>query len=1003
VRLAPVQTGITPTFAGVICLITALTTPFGWSQTASISPPSEEIAPQSGQSAATAEVERVIVTGSHLPTAAEVGPNPVQELDRDYIDKAPERTAEALLRDLPVASANGVPLSNNGTGFAPGASSVSLRGFDASATLVLIDGRRVAPYPVAAGAAGAPVGTQTFIDLNSIPLAAVESFEILKDGASTTYGADAVAGVVNIKLRHDYRGAELRVEVGDTLDKDNGEFLSSLVFGVGDGDNDISGVLNYYHRNAILNRDRGFSNYTQELAKSTASNPGQFQITRDAALAAGVPVSELPNGASFFGRPPSGTNGLASPNDYLYYSNLQHLFNFNEFASSFPESERYGGFANFDHKICGDQLMMYGDFFYQTVKTEYELAQSPVSFQRPGIVSIGIPPHAPGPTLGGPTYESTNLPMGSFNPFNPFQQIIAGSSRYRLVDFPDRIVDDTTEAFMTTLGLKGDKLFDGSWGYDAGFRYSQIRDAATGNYVGRSSFGRILNAADPIFDPTSDQFIGTTVPYNPFGDYHRPIASNAATINFATVHPKDLQLSKLTTLDLNVYTTSLFKLPAGPVGLAFGGQFRREVFDQKPDQLNLNGDVIGLTGNATSTNAGRKSFGIYAETVVPVFSPEMKVPLIHLMEFTASGRFEDYLNNDTNIMVPKVGVRWQPLDDSLTLRATWGEGFREPSLLELYNSPSSSFVNVFDRRNPGGPADVTDVAALLLSNPRLAPEDSRNFSAGFVYTPKFISGLTLTTDFFVIERHDVVGAPEAQDVLNREDHLLPGEEIIRDDEGFLVQITAPFENLGQERAEGFDFGIQYQGQTKFGTFTWLTDATYLESFRASITRTAPALELRSQPTDNSSSDAYLKWKARSRLDWSLGGFTLSATVSYFDGFHEIIFVDPFFPDKKKEHWVKQTFFFDAQASYQFRFASVLPTTTGSGPKDSKQITQSFDASLPCWKRLLDNTTLTIGCNNIFGQDPPRAFGFFDQNPINYPGSIYSAVGRFVYASVTKKF
>lgn len=484
------------------------------------------------------------------------------------------------------------------------------------------------------------------------------------------------------------------------------------------------------------------------------------------------------------------------------------------------------------------------------------------------------------------------------------------------------------------------------------------------------------------------------------------VASNAATIDFATVHPKDLQTSKLTTLDLNVYTTSLFKVPAGAVGLAFGGQFRREVFDQNPDQLNLNGDIVGLNGNATLTSAGRKSFGIYGETVVPIFSPEMKVPLFHLIEFTASGRFEDYLNNNTNIMVPKVGVRWQPFDDSLTLRATWGEGFREPSLLELYNSPSTGFVTVNDHRNPGGlpiPAIVRNLDSLLISNPRLAPEDSRNFSAGFAYTPKWADGLTLSADFFVIERHDVVGAPDAQYVLNRENHLLPGEEVVRDNQGFLVQITAPFENLGQERAEGFDFGIQYQVQTKFGRFTSVTDATYLESFRASITSTAPALELRSQGTDFASNDAYLKWKARSRLDWSLGGFTLSTTVNYLDGFHEIIFVFPIFPDDKKEHWVKQTFSFDAQASYQFRFADVLPATTGGGPKNSKEIAQSFASGLPCWKRLLDNTTLTIGCNNIFGQDPPRAFGTFDQNSINYPGAIYSAVGRFVYARVTKKF
>src|SRR5437868_1604511 len=213
--------------------------------------PTPTAAPAAGATATggTAETERIIVTGSNIPTAEEVGPNPVLNINRDLINKSGERTAEELIKNLPVANGGGVPISNNGTGFTPGASAISLRGLGPEATLVLVDGRRIAPYPVGNG------GTSSFFDLRSIPEAAIESIEILKDGASTTYGADAVAGVVNIKLRHDYKGAETQVEYGNTLDKDNGEFAASLVFGAGDNDTDITGVLNYYHRNAIFNRD----------------------------------------------------------------------------------------------------------------------------------------------------------------------------------------------------------------------------------------------------------------------------------------------------------------------------------------------------------------------------------------------------------------------------------------------------------------------------------------------------------------------------------------------------------------------------------------------------------------------------------------------------------------------------------------------------------------------------------------------------------------------------
>ena len=153
-----------------------------------------------------------------------------------------------MLRNLTVANANGVPVSNHALGSTPGATSISLRGFDTSATLVLIDGRRVAPYAIGAG----DNGTQSFVDLNSIPSAAIDSIEMLKDGASTTYGADAVAGVVNIKFRHNYRGAEATVEYGNTLDKDSGESSASVLFGVGDDKTQVSGVLNYYRRNSIF-------------------------------------------------------------------------------------------------------------------------------------------------------------------------------------------------------------------------------------------------------------------------------------------------------------------------------------------------------------------------------------------------------------------------------------------------------------------------------------------------------------------------------------------------------------------------------------------------------------------------------------------------------------------------------------------------------------------------------------------------------------------------------
>ncbi len=255
-----------------------------------------------------ATTDRVIVTGSNIPTAEEVGPNPVLTVNRDLIEKSGERTAEELIKDLPVSNAGGVPISNNATGFTPGATGVSLRGFGPDATLVLLDGRRVAPYPVGAG------GTTAFIDLSSIPAAAIQSIEVLKDGASTTYGADAVAGVVNIKFRKDYKGAEARVELGNTLDKDSMRFQTHVLFGVGDGRTNVNGVISYEFRNSIFNRDRGFSAVPPFL--STNSSPLNLSLTKAAIEEAfanqGQPVPTsiaTSTRTTFFGRAPFFSDG----------------------------------------------------------------------------------------------------------------------------------------------------------------------------------------------------------------------------------------------------------------------------------------------------------------------------------------------------------------------------------------------------------------------------------------------------------------------------------------------------------------------------------------------------------------------------------------------------------------------------------------------------------------------------------------------------------------------
>jgi iron complex outermembrane recepter protein len=979
-----------------------------------------------------AAAERVIVTGSNIPTAEEVGPNPVDSYDQETISKSGQRTTEQFLLNLPVVNANVVPVSNNenGSNTAVGATTIALRGFDARATLILIDGRRVAPYPTGNNPGLVNV---MFVDLNSIPQAAIESIEILKDGASTTYGADAVAGVVNIKMRHDYQnGAEASFEVGNTTNKDAAEFSSSLIFGVGNSDTNVTGVVNWYHRNSIAQHDRIYSAVPPFL--SSNNSPFNLEVSSAVAAAAGG-LNNNPGGIEFT-TPPDFTNGLAPASAYLYDPNAANPdkagpvralgsvrpgFNFNLTALSLPSTERYGGYLSADHKIFGDQLVLYADGYYENVKTHNEAAPPATgSFQTKGQTTLAIPPHM---NLGGvappntPTYADTGVPADAFNPFNPFNQIISGDTRARLADFGNRLFDNETDAVLATVGLKGDKLFDGTWGYNTGFRYSQLKNVQTGQQVSATRFNRILNAADPIFDPASPEFIGTTTPFNPFGDYRNPIASNAATVAFATVHPKDEDISKLATLDANIYTTSLFELPGGDVGFAFGGQFRRETLEETPDMLNVEGDIIG-NSPVNTVRGGRKSYAFYAESTVPIFGQKNAIPGLHALEFTGAARFEDFTNNDTNVLVPKVGMRWQPFDDQLTIRATWGEGFREPSLEELFSAPISTLEGTRDPKN--GNHSEPETNTLIQSNPNLAPEDSRSFSGGFVYTPKYVPGLNVSVDFWDTERTGIVSAPTAQQVVDREftNSLLPGEAVERDpNSGRITRIILSNQNLGSQEARGVDFTLQYQKPTPWGTFTSLTQATYLDEFlfpQFLESEFGPnAGNLAGRTTDPSTSnEGWYKWRGNSQLDWNWNHIDIIGTVRYIDGFHEFI-LNPFTGEIRR-HYVQQTWTFDIQGTYDF--SGLVPVENKPVPgysKDAKEVARGKDGGETAgqtsnyggmtWQRVLfQGTSITLGVNNIFDRDPPSANGEVG-NGQNYPGSTYDSIGRFIYARLTKKF
>ena len=955
----------------------------------------QAVAPASATAENPDKLEPFVVTGSYIPTtetAVEAGPSPIVRIDRKEIQESGFTNTTELLQSITVSNANAVPISNNATGFTPAASSISLRGLGPEATLVLINGRRVAAYPVGAG------GSTAFVDLNSIPLSAIESIEVLKDGASSIYGADAVAGVINVKLRRGLDGSEVFSSYGNTTHQDSSEFVASVATGAVNDKVTLLAGANYYQRQSILHRDRAYSAIAPRLSEN--SSPMNFEITRfTAANALGQSVQAAIPGvgpAAIFFFAQSGAdaanNGTKLASAYTYSPDRSATYNPNEAAMTYPEIERMGGFASAERKLFGtDNVKGYVDLSYQNVRTEYHLAPTPTGdFTALGQTELIIPARTPNPLLTlvnpflgfvlqvpagfvvppgsfpGPGTQFVNgtaqrlAAPGAFNPNNPFNQDIADGSRGRLSEFGNRIIRNRTDAFMTTVGVKGDNLA-GRWNFDGSFSYSSIRDETRNSLVSASRFNDIVNANSPIFNRGSSSFIGTTTPYNPFGYYRNPIAANDATTSYARVTVKDTNESTLAQVSAVLSTADLLKFPHGSVGFAVGVDFRREQLDQEPDAFGSSGDLIGQAPRATTT-AQRKIGGMFAEA---------KVPLLPRLEATLSLRHERFYTSDDDVTVPKVGLRWQPIARQLTVRGSYSEGFREPSLFERYSTPISVLSSILDPRD----AFVEpEQRVTLRGNRKLEAEKTDYANLGFIWSPTMprLKGLTLGADYWRIHRDRTVEA-NPQNTVFRAFGAVPGglqqgEAVYLSASGAISVVDAVFFNVGRTRVAGWDFSGAYQLPTdRLGRWELSTVWTLMTTYERAALPDAPLRDVLGLDSTGSGENGFLKLKGRVSLNWSYKGFSVYTQGFYTDGFADA-------DANGVARQVNDRFLINAQVGYSFR-----------GDHG----------------RFLRDTRVSVGARNLFDWDPPRSLGG-GTNASGYPGYLYTAENQFWYVSVSRK-
>jgi outer membrane receptor protein involved in Fe transport len=935
-----------------------------------------QTAPAAGQDKVQ-KLDSFVVTGSYIPTnetAFTAGVSPVVRIDQKTIEQSGLGSTAELLQRVTVSNGGSVPISNNATGFTPAATSVSLRGLGAEATLVLINGRRVASYPVGAG------GTTAFVDLNSIPLAAVDSIEILKDGASAIYGADAVAGVVNIKLKRGMDGTQMMLKYGNTTNKDSSEFTAALVSGAQTDKASAMVGFNYYKRNAIFNSDREYSKIPPFL--SSNSSPLNLQITRAAALAAGVPAASLPAGTSaaiFAASPAADTNnGATAASGYKFTTGRSSAFNFNEFSMSYPRRDSRGVFAFADRKILGtDNIRAYIDVNYQNAATENQLAPSATGNFSGSGVELVIPAKTASP-LALPDGRARAAVAGAYNPFNPFNIDITGGTRARLAEFGNRIFRNQTDATLITTGVKGENIA-GKWNFDAGYSFSAIKDTSRNTLVSASRFNRLLNANDTFFQPGSPDYLGTTTPYNPFGYYKVSIPNNAKIVGAALINTKDLNESKLNQVNAVISTGSLLDLPAGPVGFALGADARHEELAQAPDPYGTTGDLIGSSPSAVTTGQ-RKIWGAFAEWNIPVLR---NLPGAHSLSTTVAVRHENFTSSSQTTTVPKVGVRWLPIDDSLAIRASWSKGFRQPSLYELFSTPTAGLTPI---THPLTKINEPEQDVTVAGNRRLAAEKTRYTNVGFVWSPQAaaLKGLTIGVDYWDVNRTGTV-TNNYQDTVNRffgrvpggaagsaPGGLLPGESVVLFPNGDLKVVNSVFFNIGETKVAGLDYSLNYVLKTdRLGRFEFSTIWSQYTHYLQRSAAGGQFSELVNQATGGGtgSDDGYLRWRGRTELNWSYRGWSAGYTTTYTDGFWDVD------GNSGKDFFVSPTWISDVQVAYNFQ--------------------NKFGA----W---LADTKLTVGVRNVFDRNPPFASGNAG-NSTGYPGFLYSSEGRFWYVSVNRKF
>lgn len=827
----------------------------------------QALAEEKSQQEKEKEVEKITVVGSQIRGGAIAESLAVSVINSQDIEALGIDSGDELMSMLPE---NGQNFLNEAENIAGGVNAArgdigafNLRNLGTGNTLVLLNGRRLvnaASYQTEeVGGSFVPVNS---VNSNTIPVIGLDRVEVLRDGASAIYGADAVAGVVNYALKSDFEGLTVKARQFEYDNFDSGSTTFTIEAGkdFNDGATNVSAFINYFDRDRInsqddprwsdadfrkrLSDDSPWKEDTRFRNDSANSNFGQFDIVPS--NEGDLDNNDLTDSAGEFETYPIGhencqyqinaTTCAAEDGQGTYRYNL------NNNRDLRSDLQRLNAFVFINHEFDSGLESFTEMSFY---KSETNVVRSPST----SLSSVKL-------TVSKDNYYN---PFGSVNSPNRLPESITGEfpeegfdltiDNYRFTEAP-RIVDNNGETFRLLQGFRG---MVGDWDWESAISYSKAKkEDITRNRVSNTLMQEALN------DSTENA-------YNPFS------GGVNTNIERALIDVKRLNETELSTFDIKVSNPELFELPAGSVGFLAGYEWREESFvDDRDDRLDGTikftdskdrtypyvSDVVG--SSPTPDSSGSR--------VVNSLFTELQIPVLDNLDVQAAIRYEDFDDIGESTTVGKVAFGWRPID-SLLVRGSWSEAFRAPNLVTVNedivarSNTRTDYVCLYAAEFGGDPEQDTldcrnSIQRTASGSDLLKPEKSENLSFGLVVTPT--KNLTITYDYWSIEKNDTIGlfGEENHTLLDLAQRLANGTEncdtasfnsaIVRDEldedhaqyyeaagicaAGELTQVNDQYANLDKRTVEGHDIGIYYNIDTSYGTFDIKYNGSFLDKY-----------------------------------------------------------------------------------------------------------------------------------------------------------------------------